>query len=97
MKLDARKNPEEASNVKLVFCNDKRIGMPVALDTEEGWVDAYVMEIPDSAKLSKDNGSAILEVEGESNYELKRFHGVVTVIMWSDSDEKKKFEELYED
>jgi len=66
----------KAAKIQAVFVNNKRVVMPVELDTEQGWVDVLVPELP----LAIDSSPGDEKADGEFSYKTIRLRGEVKVI-----------------
>lgn len=77
---------EVAKKVQAVFINNKRVAMPVELDTDQGWVDVLVPVVPQSSVDIRDRSVAakVEDTSEPANFEYKRvrLNGSVHVV-WS--------------
>jgi hypothetical protein len=71
-------NDPQATKVAAVFLNGKRIAMPVGFDTDEGWVEMAIPQVPSMAQEGSvgDNSEP-----GEFEYKIVRLSGQV-VVQW---------------
>ena len=83
---------KEAQDVLAVTLNGKRVAMPVAFDTDEGWVDALVPQIENVAIVKEGD---TIDINNNPNYDAplydyitKRFNGDVKVIWNKDKGPK---------
>lgn len=86
---------KEATNVEAVFVDDKHVKMPFEFDTEEGWCDAYILQI-----RGKGTSYSVEQTQEEviknqqaldlSNfgYDLVRLKGTIRVIYVSEENDE---------
>lgn len=65
----------------------RRVDQPFELDTEEGWVDAYVPKTFGGVQYQAGGEVKDLNEAPNWNYELVRMHGQIKVEFWGEEDE----------
>lgn len=80
-------NTLQGERVKAVYINGKKVLMPFELDTDEGWVDAYVPKLFGGVQYVAGEEVENMNYEPTFEHELVRLEGTVVVEFKEDNDE----------